>query len=337
MSHVQRGVTWGWSEMELDIEKVDTPNHDVPTFAYLDDIDKIDEELKCPVCMNPFLEPKILKCCQYTLCHKCVKSCGKVCPLCKQNPLPLSNPPMIIIKMLSRIEVSCKACSIVVKRDSFQEHILKICPIQCPNNCGESQSRESVEGHLANCPRQPVPCGASLVGCSHFGQRVDIEKHQSTCSLFTQRDILLKMKLLEERLTIVTGQTSVLISHQQKLENLMNIFLVIKPGFCKLCRKFFELDDVNYSKNDELFQCLGHGESREHQFVSGPNICPGRFSSRESGASRLCPNGKKCTLCNFVYCRSNHAPSHPIPPNSPDTDCLSKHVFIKSVDDIDFL
>ena len=249
---------------------------------------------------------------------------------------------MIIIKMLSRIEVSCRACSVVVKRDTFEEHLLKSCPIQCPNNCGETQSRESVERHLYVCPRQQVPCGANLVGCNHFGQRVDIMVHETSCSLFAQKDILLRTKEMEERLMTVTGQVSILIIHQQKLENFMNTFLLIKPGFCKICKKLFEVDDVNYSKNDELPQCLGDGKSREHQFVSGPNTCPGRLASRESGSnsssSRLCPNAKKCSLCNFVYCRSNHATTHPIPPNSPDhTDCLSKHVFIRSIDDIDFL
>jgi hypothetical protein len=333
--------------MESIVEKVDslatTTTTTIPSFDYLNDIDKIDEELKCPICMNPFLEPKIMKCCQSTLCYKCVKDCGKVCPLCKQNPLPLSKPPPIIMNMLSRIEVSCKTCSVVVKRDFFQEHILKACPIQCPNNCGESQSRESVEAHLEVCPRQPVSCGASLVGCSHFGQRVDIETHQSNCSLFSQKDILLKLKELEEKLITVTTQTSVLIVHHQKLENVLNAFLVMKPGFCKLCRKFFDVDDVNYSKNEELFQCFGSGKPREHQFLNGPNTCPGRLNSRESSgsssnSSRLCPNGKKCSLCHFVYCRSSHVSTYPIPPNSPDSsDCLSKHVFIRSVEDIDFL
>lgn len=266
-----------------------------------------------------------------------MKDCGKVCPLCKQNPLPLSKPPMIIIKMLSRIEVSCKACSVVVKRDSFPEHILKACPVQCPNNCGESQSRESVDKHLEICPQQPVSCGASLVGCSHFGKRREIEAHQSTCPLFAQKEMLLKMKEMEEKLAVVTSQTSNLIIHCQKMENVLNAFLELKPGFCKQCGKFFESDDLNYTKNNEIALCPGRGKPKEHQFES--TTCPGRLVAREGGsATRLCPNAKKCSLCNFVYCRSNHATSSTIPPNSPgDSYCLSKHVFIKSVDDIDFL
>lgn len=45
-------------ELDKDIEKIDTPNSkeiDLPTFDYLGDIDKIDEELMCPICRNPYV------------------------------------------------------------------------------------------------------------------------------------------------------------------------------------------------------------------------------------------------------------------------------------------
>lgn len=46
--------------MEPILEKVDTPNPnsketDLPAFDYLNDTDKIDEELKCPICTNPYV------------------------------------------------------------------------------------------------------------------------------------------------------------------------------------------------------------------------------------------------------------------------------------------
>jgi len=166
-----------------------------PKFDY-NNTEAIDEELKCPICLDPFFEPVVLKCCEHTLCKKCADPCSE-CPLCRQMHKPFANPPRLIMNMLSRIDVSCQACCAVVKRDSFPSHVQDVCPIPCPNGCGVSQTRATVAKHLDLCSYQIVPCEASIVGCMIVLRRYEMEEHESKCSIFAQKELLLRIQQLE--------------------------------------------------------------------------------------------------------------------------------------------
>jgi hypothetical protein len=166
-----------------------------PKFDYIK-TEAIDEELKCPICLDPFFEPVVLKCCEHTLCKKCADPCNE-CPLCRRMHKPFTNPPRLIMNMLSQIDVSCQVCCAVVKRDSFPSHVRDVCPIPCPNACGVPQTRAAVESHLELCPYQIVPCEASIVGCKSILRRFELEEHVSKCSIHAQKELLMRIQELE--------------------------------------------------------------------------------------------------------------------------------------------
>lgn len=166
-----------------------------PKFDYHNP-EAIDEELKCPICLDPFVEPVVLKCCEHMLCKNCAEPCAE-CPLCRGMHKPFANPPRLIMNMLSRIDVSCQVCSTVVKRDAFPNHVRDVCPFPCPNGCGVPQTRATVAKHLDLCSYQIVPCDASVVGCKYSAKRDVIFGHHLNCSLYAQKDLLLRIQELE--------------------------------------------------------------------------------------------------------------------------------------------
>jgi len=201
-------------------------------FHYINAVE-IDEDLKCPICFDPFLEPLTMKCCEYTLCKSCTADC-LVCPLCRGDPKPFSNPPRLLLKMLSRIDVSCCACSAVFKRDFFQTHFLEVCPIDCPNGCGETlRGTEGIGKHNNLCTHQIVPCGASVVGCNFSGKSYHVKEHQ-TSSIYAQKDLLVMQNNLMNRISVLEqkfqNQEIELQQVQQKLQTYDQLLL---PTQCK--------------------------------------------------------------------------------------------------------
>jgi hypothetical protein len=124
------------------------------------------------------------------------ESCAS-CPLCRQNPLPFIVAPKVVTNMLCRIDVRCAICSLVVKRDSFQSHVNEVCPVPCPNVCGESQTRVGLAKHVEVCVNEYVPCEAAGVGCDVLMRRRDIGEHHSECQFVKDKVQLLLVRIQE--------------------------------------------------------------------------------------------------------------------------------------------
>ena len=67
---------------------------------YTESLEKLDQELTCPICLKHFEEPKVLPCCHY-YCRECIvqmqaRTRGKdyfQCPECrKETRLPGNDP-----------------------------------------------------------------------------------------------------------------------------------------------------------------------------------------------------------------------------------------------------
>lgn len=143
-------------------------------YRMLDYISKYDENLVCPICRCPFVDPVILTECDHAFCRECIRQTWPDhnplgprgnCPTCR-TPAKLgarSSTNKIIVNILDDLEVKCpkheQGCTIIVKRGEVQDHVTLYCGygmIECPaEECTQAISRkDSGEG----CLHYPVSC-----------------------------------------------------------------------------------------------------------------------------------------------------------------------------------
>ncbi|KAL9651483.1 hypothetical protein ABK040_001430 [Willaertia magna] len=92
-----------------------------PSYQY-ENLNEIDELLKCPICSNPLEEPVMHINCGYTFCNKCIK--GKtVCPFCDDSNLTVYKAARNISLFLDNLKVVCPQCKTTVKRGDYQKHL----------------------------------------------------------------------------------------------------------------------------------------------------------------------------------------------------------------------
>ncbi|UJR20467.1 hypothetical protein I4U23_023596 [Adineta vaga] len=147
----------------------------INTYEYMNE-NEIDDELKCPICTQPFLKPVSLSC-RHTFCRECIKQWlneNHSCPTCRQCPnvddeentkfSPINT--QIVNNQLDRLSVRCNQCREEnIQRGNFREH-------------------------EAKCTKKFVTCLAEDIQCSWKGPRDEQELHMKTCSFQQLRPIL---------------------------------------------------------------------------------------------------------------------------------------------------
>ncbi|KAL9651477.1 hypothetical protein ABK040_001424 [Willaertia magna] len=111
-----------------------------PSYQY-ENLNEIDELLKCPICTNPLEEPVMHINCGYTFCNKCIE--GKsTCPSCNDSNLTVCKAPRNIIVQLDNLKVTCPQCKTGVKRGEYQQHLQESCPLG--KACQDLQNKEQL-------------------------------------------------------------------------------------------------------------------------------------------------------------------------------------------------
>ncbi|KAL9651469.1 hypothetical protein ABK040_001416 [Willaertia magna] len=101
-----------------------------PSYQY-ENLNEIDELLKCTICLNPLEEPVMHIHCGNTFCHVCIE--GKtVCPLCNENIKESSSnsickAPRSIILQLDNLKIICPQCNTSIKRGYYKQHSNESC------------------------------------------------------------------------------------------------------------------------------------------------------------------------------------------------------------------
>lgn len=260
-----------------------------------------------------FLEPQVLRCCNQTLCKKCIDDCP-YCPLCRHNPKPYSPPSRLLCNMLARIEVSCNSCKSLVKRDLFPTHVRDVCPVKCPNDCSKVLTRSTVVSHLATC--EYLRCEASVVGCKFTGPRELTLQHEMTCTLLSQKDILLRLDAMEKQIKDLKLAVMRESDRARFHEGVLNDMLRKKVIFyCKKCQHWLLPSEVN-----TICPVLEHTFYAINKYTfPACKICQGI-----SATSNL------CSLCGMTFCdncfRWKHASKDP-----KFTFCAVEHEFVQSL------
>ncbi|KAF2767147.1 hypothetical protein EJ03DRAFT_329433 [Teratosphaeria nubilosa] len=164
-------------------------------FRLLEYVTPYDENLMCPICRCPFVEPIILAECDHCFCRDCIRQTWSStysplgprgdCPACRTPAKlgPRSATSKILCNILDELKVRCPksedGCTAEVKRGQVQDHVNLYCGyawIECP------------EGHCD----LPVRRKDALAGCLHYGvsctdchqsmQKANLETHwKSQC------------------------------------------------------------------------------------------------------------------------------------------------------------
>ena len=138
------------------------------TFTYQNP-DKIDDELLCVICTDPFRSPVNCNDCGQTFCEECIREVSRgrgSCPICRKRNVDY---PRVISRalrnQLDRLLVQCSLCDEKnIQRGNFPDHLSIQCPkqlVSCPDKCQWKGCREDLCEHLVKC-RTKVFCWSKI-------------------------------------------------------------------------------------------------------------------------------------------------------------------------------
>lgn len=159
---------------------------DVLDLRNLDYEGTTDENLICPICRVPFVEPTITDC-DHVFCRKCIIQAHALKPICPVDRLPLklvgeTRPaPKIICNQLDNLPVRCpnspRGCDRVVARALIENHVIRYCDrtlVPCPHpSCDKTVVRKDAG---KGCLHYDVKCEY----CEQVRQMADLEDHQNS-------------------------------------------------------------------------------------------------------------------------------------------------------------
>ncbi|KAI9056005.1 hypothetical protein LZ554_000937 [Drepanopeziza brunnea f. sp. 'monogermtubi'] len=175
----------------------------------------VDENLMCPICHCPLIDPVMTEC-DHIFCRDCIEESLMHSQTCPIDRSPMSDEidsfkraPKIIINQLNDLKAKCKYCSVSFARSMLENHIERYCPeaeMRCPglNTEKECQLRVkrkySDKGCLhyeADCPdcqelllqadmdcHRESLCKERFMTCEHCGNeivRLQLTEHHSEC------------------------------------------------------------------------------------------------------------------------------------------------------------
>ena len=124
----------------------------------------VKNNLVCPICLELLEDPKDLKGCQHTFCHRCISLwIGKFgfdaeCPVCRHG---------------------IKSISDVVETHRFIRNALSEIEFKCSFGCGKVVSHEKYRKHIQFC--QDNPSNFIECICKLKLQRYKLDAHQDSC------------------------------------------------------------------------------------------------------------------------------------------------------------
>ena len=148
-------------------------------FRALNYIDVVDENLLCPICRVPMVEPVDTDC-DHTFCKDCIAEAFKYSNLCPIDRFSLSNTGLtrahkIVINQLDALLVHCPCCNSPVPRAMVQNHLERYCKeaeVKCPGQrCNDTVKRKL---YGRGCLHYDVSCA----DCNMIMQEIKMADHR---------------------------------------------------------------------------------------------------------------------------------------------------------------
>lgn len=162
-------------------------------YRALDYVSAYDNNLMCPICRCPFVDPVVLTDCDHCFCRDCIRQTWTSaytpmgprgdCPTCRTPGKlgPRSATSKILVNLVEDLIVKCPrteyGCRAEVKRGEVQDHVGIYCgltSVACPGSeCDLLVQRKDLE---KGCLHYDVSC----LSCQACMQMVDLETHWRT-------------------------------------------------------------------------------------------------------------------------------------------------------------
>jgi len=224
-----------------------------PTYSYTNE-QTVDEELKCPVCLEPLVSPAVCSYCRNTFCRTCVES-EKMCPICRGN-VSLQEPPRLLLNLLGKLTVKCNVCSKEVKRGDFSTHVMQECPIKCSWGCNAIVTRSTLETHKNVCPYKMIQCLASDVGCTFVSTKSSMDNHLRICPYLNLQPLLQaqqnRIQQLEKKVQTLEKLNN--ITQNSQLKRPLTIKFTPPPAIPLRRERESESEESEEDEEDEIEQ-----------------------------------------------------------------------------------
>jgi hypothetical protein len=143
-------------------------------YEYINE-DSIHEDLICPICTDPLVEPLCADQCGHTFCRQCITDTFREmsqCPTCRHQLTIEDFRPVItrpFLNQLNQLLVKCKWCPQTnIQRGNFKEHSTK-------------------------CEQKMVSCPAADIKCNWTGQRDKMQEHMNVCVLMKVQPVIAEL------------------------------------------------------------------------------------------------------------------------------------------------
>ncbi|KAK4904282.1 hypothetical protein LTR66_017923, partial [Elasticomyces elasticus] len=159
-------------DMIVTISDSGPPSLDLRSLEYVEDYDN---NLMCPICQVPLIEPVVLEC-DHTFCKQCLHdysrsgltNARRICPSCRNvRHKGVKEASRLIKNMCDDVQVRCPhdSCEEITTRSNIARHVEKEClerSILCPeDSCSKDiRARNVVPGQCIHITTIECDCGA---------------------------------------------------------------------------------------------------------------------------------------------------------------------------------
>ena len=187
----------------------------------------ISEDLLCPVCTDPLIEPLCANQCGHTFCRQCITTTFRTmsqCPTCRESLelddfRPVNTRPFL--NQLNQLLVKCKMCSTTnIQRGNFNDHLTK-------------------------CASIDVQCPAADMECDWKGKRNEVEEHTRICALVKIQPIVaeLNAKVKEQAEQISFLYQILKITSKNCKKRCEEKNYTNGRAYCDICKQKFAFDE----------------------------------------------------------------------------------------------
>ena len=132
----------------------------------------VDENLCCPICRSPLLNPKTTKC-RHTFCAECIRDALERSPTCpvdrsELKPEDIFNAPVMVANLVNELTVLCPnsiaGCDRTLPRSLVGGHLKEDCEfvaVECAG-CKESILRRDVREECLHNETECPHCAATV-------------------------------------------------------------------------------------------------------------------------------------------------------------------------------
>jgi len=156
----------------------------------LDYVSGFDNNLMCPICRSPFVDPVALDGCDHCFCRNCLRQTWNLteytpgipkgrCPTCRTDSCLIGRGGVsrILVNILDELVVKCprheEGCESTITRSEVQGHVGTYCGytwVVCPSaDCGLPVRRKDV--------RECLHFGVTCIDCRHTTHMASLESH----------------------------------------------------------------------------------------------------------------------------------------------------------------